>query len=470
MTPATTFRGKRVALFGLGGSGLSTARALVAGGADVAAWDDAPSRREAATASGVPIVDLTSADWAGFSALVLSPGVPLTHPAPHWTVGKARAAGIEIIGDIEIMARERRAHAPRAPLVAITGTNGKSTTTALIAHILASAGRQVMMGGNIGTPVLDLAPPASSRVHVIEVSSFQIDLAPSLDATVAVLLNLSEDHLDRHGDMDRYAAIKEGMVAGVGAEGTAVIGIDDSRSAMIAERIARHGTRVMRISARNPVSEGVYAEGAQLLAALGGTTRTLAPLGGIGSLRGEHNAQNAAAASAVALALGLTPQAIAKGLASFPGLAHRMEEVGRSGQVLFVNDSKATNVDATARALASFSDIFWIAGGKPKTGGIDDLSGFFPRIAKAYLIGEAAEAFAVTLTRAGVPHVVSGTLDRAVEAAAADAALSNASETVVLLSPACASFDQYPNFEVRGDAFRTLVTERLASGSQREAV
>ncbi|GGE42322.1 UDP-N-acetylmuramoylalanine--D-glutamate ligase [Agaricicola taiwanensis] len=470
MTPATTFKGRRVALFGLGGSGLATAKSLVAGGADVVAWDDAPGRVEQAAAAGIPTADLKTADWDSFSSLLLSPGVPLTHPAPHWTVGKARAAGIEVIGDIEIMLRERRAHAPHAPLVAITGTNGKSTTTALIAHILSAAGRQVALGGNIGTPALELDPPAPSRVHVIEMSSYQIDLAPSLDPTVGVMLNLSEDHLDRHGDMDRYASIKERLVAGVGREGTAVVGIDDSRTAMIADRLPRHGIRVMRISSRNPVLDGVYAEGAQLIAASGGAARPLALLGGIGTLRGEHNAQNAAAASAAALALGLTPQAIAKGLATFPGLAHRMEEVARDGHVLFINDSKATNADAAARALASFSDIFWIAGGKPKTGGIESLTGFFPRIRKAYLIGETAEAFAATLEGAHVPHAICGTLDRAVAAAADDAAGEPLPEAVVLLSPACASFDQFPNFEVRGDTFRDLVNDRIAASGQERAL
>jgi UDP-N-acetylmuramoylalanine--D-glutamate ligase len=466
MTPATTFRGKHVAVFGLGGSGLATARALIAGGAEVTAWDDALSRLDAATAAGIPVGDLKAADWSAFSALVLSPGVPLTHPSPHWTVGKARAAGIEIIGDIEIMVRERRAHAPHAPLVAITGTNGKSTTTALIAHLLTVAGRQVALGGNIGTPVLELPVPAPSIIHVIEVSSYQIDLAPSLDPTVGVLLNLSEDHLDRHGSMDRYAAIKERLVAGVAGEGTAVIGVDDTLSVQIADRVARLGARVMRISARNPVAEGVYAEGTQLVAVFGGASRPLAQLSGMNALRGAHNAQNAAAAAAVALVLGVAPQAIAKGLLTFPGLAHRMEEVGRSGRVLFVNDSKATNADAAARALASFGEIFWIAGGKPKTGGIDDLVDFFPRIRKAYLIGEAATSFATTLAKAGVEHVVAETLERAVDLAAADAAASAAPEPVVLLSPACASFDQFPNFEVRGDAFRRLVAARLAQGAE----
>lgn len=462
MTPATVFRGRRVAVFGLGGSGISTARALLAGGAEVAAFDDSPSRIEVARAAGIPVVDLRAADWSAFDALVLAPGVPLTHPAPHWTVGKAQAAGIEIIGDVELFVRERRAHAPAAPFVAITGTNGKSTTTALIGHLLAKAGREVAIGGNIGTPVLDLPPPSPARVHVIEVSSFQIDLAPSLDPSVAVMLNLSEDHLDRHGTMERYAGLKERMAAGAGRTGAAVIGVDDGLSQAMADRLSRDGIRVVRISARRLLAEGVYADGTRLIRARDGASETIARLSGIGSLRGAHNAQNAAAAAAVALELGVPAAGIARHLATFPGLPHRMEEAGRAGRVLFINDSKATNADAAARALASFEDIFWIAGGKPKTGGIVPLAPYFPRLRMVYLIGDAAQEFAATLAEAGVTHVIAETMERAVELAAADASRSEAAEPVVLLSPACASFDQFPNFEVRGDRFRTLVHERIA--------
>jgi UDP-N-acetylmuramoylalanine--D-glutamate ligase len=459
MTPVTTFRGKRVALFGLGGSGLATARALIEGGASVAAWDDAPARREAAAGQGIAVADLEAADWSGFAALVLSPGVPLTHPQPHWTVDKARTAGVEIIGDIELFVRERRARAPGAPFVAITGTNGKSTTTALIAHLLAAAGHEVALGGNIGTPILALSPPAPERTHVVECSSFQIDLAPTLDPTVGVLLTLSEDHLDRHGTMAAYAAIKERLVAGAA---TAVVGVDDLLSAAIADRLEEAGHAVLRISAEGPVAGGVFARGTLVAEAAGAHETPVADLAGIRSLRGRHNAQNAAAAIAATLALGLDPATIAEGLPDFPGLPHRMEEVGRQGRVLFVNDSKATNADSAARALASFHDIFWIAGGRPKTGGIKSLAEFFPRLAKAYLIGEAADDFAATLQGAA-PAEIAGTLEQALARAAADAARSAAPEPVVLLSPACASYDQFANFEVRGDRFRALVLQRLAT-------
>ena len=367
---------------------------------------------------------------------------------------------VEVIGDIELFCRERRRLAPDAPFVAITGTNGKSTTTALIAHLLASAGFDAQLGGNIGTAILSLQPPRASpvrpRVHVIECSSYQIDLAPSLDPSVGILLNVTEDHLDRHGTMANYAAIKERLIAGVQDNGTAIVGVDDDWCAAAADRLDRAGKRVVRVSVLRPLADGVYAEQGKIIRATAGAAHEIAELGGIGSLRGLHNAQNAACAAATALALGLDPTAIQAGLRSFPGLAHRMEEVGRRGTVLFVNDSKATNADSVARALACFDNVYWIAGGLPKTGGITSLAEFFPRVRKAYLIGEAANDFAATLD-SHVPHEIAGTLDKAVEAAARDAAADAGSESVVLLSPACASFDQYRNFEVRGTAFRDLV-------------
>ena len=461
MIPITTFAGRKVAVFGLGGSGLVSASALLAGGADVIAYDDDAQSVVKATAVGIPTADLRNIDWSRIAALVLAPGVPLTHPAPHWIVRLAQQAAVAVIGDIEMFCRERRHLAPDAPFIAVTGTNGKSTTTALIAHLAASAGMDAQLGGNIGTAILSLAPPQAgrvqpSRVHVIECSSYQIDLAPSLDPSVGILINLSEDHLDRHGSMEHYAAVKERLVAGIPKQGTAIVGVDDEWCRAAAERLTRSGKHVVRVSVRRALPDGVYAEEQRIMRAVGGSATAVAEIGGIGSLRGQHNAQNAACAVAAALALGLDPAAIQAGLRSFPGLAHRMEEVGRRGAVLFVNDSKATNADSAAQALACFSDIFWIAGGKPKTGGVEPLRSFFPRIRKAYLIGEAAEEFAATLGRL-VPHEISGTLDNALAAAARDAAASAVAEPVVLLSPACASFDQYRNFEIRGDAFRDLV-------------
>jgi UDP-N-acetylmuramoylalanine--D-glutamate ligase len=458
MTPVTTFKGKRAAVFGLGASGISAAKALIAGGAEAVLWDDGEKGREKAAAEKLPLQDLKQADWTKFDALVLAPGVPLTHPEPHWTVKAAHQHNVPIIGDVELFARERAALAPDAPFVAITGTNGKSTTTALTAHILASAGKDVQVGGNLGTPILALEPPKAGRFHVVELSSYQIELMPSLQSTVGIMLNLTPDHLDRHATMERYAAIKFNVPDRAQCP---VIGIDDEYSRAMSDAIIAKGRKVIPISVTTIVPHG-YVAGQSHVYRTGdaGEAEEVADLTGIGSLRGVHNAQNAMAAFAASAALGLDDATIRKGLKSFPGLAHRMEEIGRKGKVLFVNDSKATNADSTAKALASFNDMFWIAGGLPKAGGITSLAEFFPRIRKAYLIGEAAADFAKTLD-GKVAYEMSGTLDKALEQAARDAAASDAPEPVVLLSPACASFDQFQNFEARGNSFRTLVQAML---------
>ena len=463
MIPVTTFADRKVAVFGLGGSGLLTARALKAGGAHVIAYDDAPLKVEQAAAAGLETANLADIDWSNVAALVLSPGVPLTHPTPHWTVQRATLEGVEVIGDIELFCRERAKAREEfgidCPLVAITGTNGKSTTTALIAHLIKSAGRDAQMGGNIGVPALALEPFEPGRHYVLEVSSYQVDLAPSLKATVGVLINVSEDHLDRHGTIENYAAIKTLVVAQVEPRGTAVIGVDDRWTRAAADRVERAGRNVVRVSVETPLREGYFAEGSRIMRGDDGRSFPAVQLTGIGSLRGTHNAQNAACAVATCVALGIDLPAIQKGLVSFPGLAHRMQAVGAkktaAGHILYVNDSKATNADSAAKALGSFHDIFWIAGGKPKTGGIESLSEFWPRIRKAYLIGEAAEAFARTLD-GKVEHQVDGTLSKAIDAATRDAEASGLKQPVILLSPACASFDQYPNFEVRGKAFTDL--------------
>lgn len=456
MIPITIFADKTVAVFGLGKSGLISAAALVQGGAKVICFDDEAGRVADAEAAGLHVEDLHTIDWKQVAALVLSPGVPLTHPTPHWVAMKARKARVEIIGDVELFARERAVKGQGCPFVAITGTNGKSTTTALISHLLRSAGIDVQMGGNIGTPILALEPFAPGRTYVIEVSSYQVDLAPTMKPSVGVMLNVSEDHLDRHGTMENYAALKMLVPAAIEPNGTAVIAVDDRYTREAADRIERAGKKVVRVSVSSPLREGLYAEGTRIFGAKNGKASAIAQLTGIGSLRGVHNAQNAAAAIAVARALGVGIPQIQTALTSFPGLPHRMEEVGRLGKVLYVNDSKATNADSAAKALASFGDIFWIAGGKPKTGGITSLAEFFPKIRKAYLIGEAAQEFAGTL-EGKVPYEMSGVLSPAIDAATRDAHGSDVAEPVVLLSPACASFDQYRNFEIRGTAFCDIV-------------
>ncbi|TYC51720.1 UDP-N-acetylmuramoyl-L-alanine--D-glutamate ligase [Rhodobacterales bacterium] len=464
MIPVTSFEDRKVALFGLGGSGLATARALKAGGADVVCFDDSVARVDAAAGEGLTTGDLRTLDWSSVEALVLAPGVPLTHPVPHWSVDLARDAGVEVIGDVELFCRERRKLCPDAPLIAITGTNGKSTTTALVAHLLKEVGRDVQMGGNIGTPVLELDPPQPGRQYVIECSSYQIDLAPSLDPSIGIHMNLSPDHLDRHGTMESYALIKERLVAG---SKVAIVGVDDKMSSAIADRLELARKPVCRIAGEHELTNGIYARHGRLMEARDGSQSEVALLGGIDSLRGGHNGQNAAAAFAALRALEVPAAEIASAMKTFPGLHHRMEVVAKTGRVLFINDSKATNADAAARALASFERIYWIAGGRAKDGGISSLDEYFPRIAKTFLIGEAADAFAKTLD-GRVPYKVSGTLPQAVIDAAAEAAEDGAQEIAILLSPACASFDQYQNFELRGAAFVDAVRALPGDGNTQE--
>ena len=463
MTPITCFAGKRVAVFGLGASGRVSAEALIAGGADVVVWDDHRRAREAAAAMGLKLQDFVFGDLSEFDSLVLGPGVPLTHPTPHWIVVKAREAGVEIIGDIELFCRERAEIAPKSLFVAITGTNGKSTTTALVAHLYRCFGHEAEVGGNIGTPILALSPPqagrVAGRVHVIECSSFQIDLAPSLNASFGVLLNVTPDHLDRHGTMENYAAIKERLVA---QADHAVVCLDDEISIAIAERLRKGTKPVTFVSINNPtIPDGIALEGTWLIRRNKGRSSPIADLGGIASLRGRHNGQNAAAAVAALGPHGFELDTLQRGLASFPGLPHRLEEIGRRGKVLYINDLKATNSDAAEKALLSLTDIYWILGGRAKHGGIEPLRPLFPKIVKAYLVGEAAEAFARTIGEA-IPYEFCGTIDKAVESATRDAEKSLTEAPIVLLSPACASFDQFSDFEKRGDKFRELVLAKMA--------
>lgn len=469
MIPVSGFQGQEVAVFGLGRTGLTAAQALVAGGAKVAVWDDQAHSRQAARDAGFDLVDLSTADWSRFSALMLSPGVPLHFPVPHWTVEKAHQAGVEVLGDIELFARTVNAvQSHRRPrIVAITGTNGKSTTTALIAHLLRHAGRDTRIGGNIGFGVLGLEDMHGGAVYVLEISSYQLDLTASLKPDVAVLLNVSPDHLDRHGGMDGYVAAKRRVFFNQTREDTAIIGVDDPWCQKICTEITASNHRViLPVSASRALGRGLYALSGVLYDATGPRVVDVADLTAARSLPGRHNWQNAAAAYAAALALSIAPAVATEGLLTFPGLAHRMETVAQFGPVQFVNDSKATNADAARQALSSYPKVYWIAGGRAKAGGIEPLADLFPRIAKAYLIGEAADDFAATLD-GQVDWQNCVDLQSAVRHAAADAAKS-AEPAIVLLSPACASFDQFADFEARGDAFRHAVLQlaaNMASGS-----
>jgi UDP-N-acetylmuramoylalanine--D-glutamate ligase len=458
--PLASLAGRTFAVLGLGKSGRAACRALLAAGRTVWAWDDDARTRAAAATAGIPIVDLAACDLAPAGALVLSPGIPHTCPAPHPIVERARAAGCDIIGDGELLACTH----PEARVVGITGTNGKSTTTALIGHILAAAGAPCAVGGNLGTPVLELPPLAGDGVYVLEMSSYQLDLTPSLVFTVAVLLNITPDHLARHGGMDGYVAAKRRVFRGVGADLVSVIGVDDDICRGIAAELTEQGgRRVVAISAEQPVAGGVFVRNGIVFDAAygdtGGGAVAVIDLAGAAALPGVHNAQNAAAAYAATRALGIAPADIGRAIATFPGLAHRQERIGVVNGVVFVNDSKATNADAAARALACYEAIYWIAGGRAKEGGLAGVEPYLGRVRHAFVIGEAADAFARTL-EGTVPVSRVGTLDRAVAAAAERAAAERVPGAVVLLSPACASFDQFDNFEARGDAFRALV-ERL---------
>jgi UDP-N-acetylmuramoylalanine--D-glutamate ligase len=451
---AATFKGKRVAVFGLARSGTACIEALRLGGAEVHAWDDSAPAVEKARLAGLPVSSLHVLDFAALDALVLSPGVPLTHPEPHWTVLKARHAGIAVIGDTEIFAREARVAGAR--VVAITGTNGKSTTTALIGHVLQACGLDAEIGGNIGKAVFLLSQPVRDRIYVLELSSFQIDLMPGLDPDVGILTNLTPDHLDRHGSMDHYAAVKARMFAHQGPGDTALCGVDDDWCAAIAGGI-NSGADLRRVSVVRDLDDGISAPDGTLRDRRGGRIVAEIDLGGMTALRGRHNWQNACMAYGAAAAFGIQGARIAAAMRNFPGLAHRMQEVGRVQGIPFINDSKATNADAAEKALLSFDAIYWIAGGIAKTGGIAALRPLFPRVAKAYLIGQSADEFAGTLG-GQVRYESCGTLERAAAAALRDAKAEARAGAVVLLSPACASFDQYPNFEARGEAFVKAVS------------
>jgi UDP-N-acetylmuramoylalanine--D-glutamate ligase len=466
------FAGLPVAVFGLGKSGIAAAEALKRGGAEVWAWDDSEDARARARARGVPLVDLYLCNWRELTTLVLSPGVPLHHPAPHRVVALARAAGCEVIGDIELLARTERAVA----YVGVTGTNGKSTTTALIGHIFRVSGRRAEVGGNIGRPALELEPLGPDGAYVLEMSSYQLELTFSITFDVAVLLNITPDHLDRHGDMKGYVAAKRLIFHRQTRPRAAIVGVDDRECEKIFRELkAADEQEVIPISSTRRVEGGVFAEGGTLYdnAFVGrdprpdrGATKNahgdspaqpvaVADLAACRTLPGSHNAQNAAAAYAACVAAGIEPSVVVACLRSFPGLAHRQETIAIIDGIAYVNDSKATNADAAAKALACYPRVYWVAGGRAKEGGLAACAPYFDRVRRAFLIGEAADGFAEYL-EGRVPATRSGDLATAL-AQARDAAIADKKGGVVLLSPACASFDQFANFEARGEAFCKLV-------------
>jgi UDP-N-acetylmuramoylalanine--D-glutamate ligase len=471
MIPARTFANRDLGVFGLARSGLSSIAGLKAAGARVYAWDENADARAEAGQLGAHVAPFDAWPWQRIRTVVLSPGIPLTHPKPHPVVIAAREAGAEVVGDVEIFAREirpDRSKPGRAPVIAVTGTNGKSTTTALIGHILNSCGFQVAIGGNIGTPALELAPIGGRTIYVLEISSYQIDLAPGLVPDIAVLTNITPDHLERHGSLANYATVKARLLEQTAIDGHIIVGVDDSLSSSIYTRLAaNHGAVSIPVSVGKVLGRGVFVVGGALYDAWSHGSTQVMNLAQAPHLPGAHNWQNAALAYAAVRPFVKDARAVASAIANFPGLAHRMEDVGRIGNVQFINDSKATNADAAERALGCFTDIFWIAGGRAKKGGISSLLRYASHIQKAYLIGEAAEEFAEVL-KDRVACEITGTLERATTGAYSDAVRTSAVAPVVLLSPACASFDQFQDFEERGDRFRALVTD-LAGTAEREA-
>lgn len=448
------FDGLPTPVLGLGRSGLAAARALYRGGAEVWAWDDNEEARErAAEEEGIEIVDLATIDWREVTSLILSPGIPHTHPKPHPIVRMAREAGCEIIGDVELLARTQR----DAAYVGITGTNGKSTTTALIGHIFQTSGREAEIGGNLGMPACALEPLGPDGTYILEMSSYQLELTFSITFDVGVLLNISADHLERHGGMDGYIAAKRQIFHRQTKPRTAVIGIDDDFSRKIYEELYEADEQlVVGISAKERVHGGVYVIDGILHDDTEGKETPVMDLKTVASLQGVHNWQNAAAAYAACKMTGIAPHAVMACINSYPGLVHRQEPVEIVDGIGFVNDSKATNGDAAARALACYDDIYWIAGGRPKDGGLAACAPYLDRVRKAFLVGEAALQFSQELD-GKVPFVISGDIETATRDAFQEARKSGLPGAVVLLSPACASFDQFSDFEARGDAFKDIV-------------
>lgn len=483
------------AVFGLGRSGLSTLRALQARGQAAIGWDDAETARQKAQAMGYEISD-PRLRLADISRLIVSPGVPLYGPHCPDLVKQAQLHNIAIEGDMDILADDLSAvstplnaspTSAQPIIVAVTGTNGKSTTTALIAHLCAEAGRAVVLAGNIGLPVLD-TDYAKADILVLELSSYQIELMHRLRIDIGVLTNITPDHLDRHGSMANYVAAKKKLFSHVKPQGLALLGVDGPEERMLADDLSRSpagALRVDRLSVQDRATNGrgspdddilenpIDTLSGDSLHYTGGCLHSASghefDLTAIDTLRGRHNAQNAGLAIRVGLDLGLDAADIQRGLASFKGLAHRLQPIARSGQVTFVNDSKATNVEATIHALRAYDHIHWIAGGQPKANGLVGVESALSQISHAYLIGEAAAEFSGFLSRHGVTHQIDETLERAVQAAAIGAA-GEAEPATVLLSPACASFDQFANFEARGDAFCALVHEMIAKSGQPEAI
>lgn len=454
MISVPEFKDQNVAVFGLGKAGNAAVKALLNSGANVFVWDDNAAGREGLLAQSygkeVTIAEPSTYDWKKMKALVLSPGVPFTHPVPNPVVKLAQAAHCPIICDVELLYLA----SPESTFIGITGTNGKSTTTSLVGHILKTAGREVAVGGNIGIAASELSTLGKEGVYVIELSSYQLDLLEKMRCHIAVFLNITPDHLDRHGDIPGYIKAKMHIFDRQKIGDVAVVAVDDIHTQNIANKLSN----TLLVSSKTALKQGVYVKDKVLHIDLP-NRKTDIKLGELIHLKGEHNAQNIAAAAAVAVSMGVDDATIEKAIKSFVGLPHRAQFVAEKNGVLFINDSKATNAEATEKAMLAYDNIYWILGGKPKEGGIDMLLPLFSKVAHAFLIGEAAEAFARTL-EGKVKYTQCGTLDKAVAAANALALKDKSGKKpVVLLSPACASFDQFKSFEDRGAQFCKFISD-----------
>lgn len=456
-TYAKTLKRKKPAVFGLGISGLSVIKAFKRAGIECDAYDDNPDSHKKANTAGANIVDLTQADFSKYGCLVLSPGVPYHFPEMHDVVKRAQEADVEILGDIELFSRAGIPESLRT--ISITGTNGKSTTTSLVKHILQSSKKKSVLAGNIGMPILNAKIPAGDESYmVIEMSSYQLDLCPSFGADIAALINITPDHIDRHGDMEGYALSKSKIFQN--NEGEAVISIDDSYCEKIYNTMKSEGRTPVAVSVEKEIESGVYIKGGQLFDVIGQERIEVGSVKNITLLNGMHNKQNIAVAYAVTRLCGLEAEDILEAVYSYPGLPHRQFPVRTINGVTYINDSKATNAEAASKALTAHKNVFWVLGGIAKEGGLDGLERFADHIKHAFVIGQAQEEFSDWLGRYGIAHNLSQTLENAVKEAhqmAQDERGQPGGSSVVLLSPACASFDQFDSFEHRGDEFSKMI-------------
>lgn len=438
-------KNKKIGVFGLGLSGLSTVKALIKAGAIVYAWDDNTDQQNIARDLGAEIYDLTKTLDDSFDSLILSPGIPLTNPVPHAIVQKAQSVNVPIIGDIELLHHAKHG----LKTIGVTGTNGKSTTTALMAHVLNQCGVKALAAGNIGTPVLGL-DISDIDVLVIELSSYQLDLCHDYTPDISILLNITPDHLDRHGDMAGYIKAKARILNGAGL---AVIGIDTNPTHDLYHKALHKGERQL-VGVSIAGKSDIYVKNGFLFKG----EKQIADLKSFETLKGAHNHQNIACVFAAADYMGLNSDNIMNAIKTYGGLPHRQYKVAEINKVLYINDSKATNAEAASKALSSYDEIYWIAGGLPKEGGLNGLEPYLPKVKKAYLIGKAADDFKVWLDARNVSNVISKTLEIATQQAHLDAQNSGGKATV-LLAPACASWDQFKSFEARGDAFMQFIHE-----------